>query len=444
MALFQSKEHLSLRGINDSKYLTSKKEVLKLPNEFAEKIYIPLVDLSTSEPINIIARIGDEVKIGSLIGIRKVFEKEFNIYSTVSGKIIGEGTFFNSVLGRSVKHFVIQNNFKYEINPVVEPFDYDSTPDFLIEAMRKLSCIGLGGAGFPTFIKYQGNNNIETLILNGVECEPFLTTDNKMIIEECENLILGAKLLMKACGAKKTYICIKKDKHEAIKVLSRLIEDNISLMLVKNEYPMGWERLLIKNVIGKEYQRFPLEVNVIVNNVQTAIEFAKSSKTGCISYLRCITVSGNAIRNQANVIVPIGTRVDEVIRFMGGYKNDDVVVLLGGPMCSKALIDDKTPLLGQNNGIIVLNKIKRDTNECLRCGSCTDHCPANLQPVEIKIAFQTKKMDRLISLKPINCINCGLCSYVCPSHIEVTNFVKSAKILNEIEIKKQKNKGDNK
>ena len=200
------------------------------------------------------------------------------------------------------------------------------------------------------------------------------------------------------------------------------------------ELPSGVIQVIQEGREGKQevttkrtYEKLPSEAHVIVNNAQTAIELGKSSKTGFITSKKMLTVSGEGLKENANVIVPIGCKVSQIIDYLGGYVIDDGVVLMGGPMCSRGLMNDECAVLPCNDAITVLRRLVRRTQTCLRCGACSDHCPANLQPVEIKIAFEHKDIDRMMALKPTSCIGCGLCSYVCPSHIEVNDFVKKAK-----------------
>ncbi|MEI3535736.1 MAG: 4Fe-4S binding protein [Bacilli bacterium] len=208
--------------------------------------------------------------------------------------------------------------------------------------------------------------------------------------------------------------------------------------MVANAYPMGWEKNLVKAAVHRTYNKLPSEAHVIVNNVQTAIEFAKSSKTGFIMNTKQITVSGEGIKENGNIVLPIGTKIGNLVQFMGGYNVDEGVVLLGGPMCSKALMNDNVAILANANALTVLKKVIRKAEPCLRCGACTEHCPANVQPVEVKFCVETKNMERLALLNPNACVGCGLCSYICPSFIDVADFVKKGKLLLSIEEAKKK------
>lgn len=439
MKLFESIGHMHLNGIEKTKELTEKKPVQTLLEEYCKNIYIPIVD-AKALPISLKANVGDEVKVGTLIGTYMVFGNEMPVYSTVSGKIVGEEMLFHAGIGRPVKHFKIENDNKYECLKVCEPFTKDDSVETIIDNMQKLALVGLGGAGFPTFIKYKNVKDIDTLIINGVECEPFITTDYVAMMNESDLLVEGVELFLKASGAKKAYICFKNDRKDVKEKLDAILANhpNIEVKMVKNAYPMGWEKNLVKAITKRTYNKLPSEAHVIVNNVQTAIEFAKSSKTGFITYKKQITVSGEGIKKNGNVIIPIGTKVSSLVQAMGGYNVDEGVVLVGGPMCSKALMNDNVALLTSANALTVLKKVVRKAEPCLRCGACTEHCPSNVQPVEVKFCVETKNMERLALLNPNACVGCGLCSYICPSFIDVADFVKKGKLFLSIEEAKKK------
>lgn len=439
MKLFESIGHMHLTGIEKTKELTEKKPVKKIDNEYCKNIYIPIVD-AKAMPINLKVAVGDEVKVGTLIGTYMVFGNEMPVFSTVSGKIIGEEMLFHAGIGRPVKHFNIENDYKYDCIQVCKPFTKDDNADVIIENMQKLALVGLGGAGFPTFVKYKNVKDIDTLIINGVECEPFITTDYVAMKNESNLLIEGVELFLKASGAKKAYICFKNDRRDVKEELDKLLVNhpNIEVKMVANAYPMGWEKNLVKAAVHRTYNKLPSEAHVIVNNVQTAIEFAKSSKTGFIMNAKQITVSGEGIKENGNIVLPIGTKIGNLVQFMGGYNVDEGVVLLGGPMCSKALMNDNVAILANANALTVLKKVIRKAEPCLRCGACTEHCPANVQPVEVKFCVETKNMERLALLNPNACVGCGLCSYVCPSFIDVADFVKKGKLFLSIEEAKKK------
>ncbi len=435
MSIISSRGYLHLKGIKESKHLTSDKEVLEISNEAIAKIYIPEVG-PNAVPLTLNVKVGDEVKVGTVIGIRTDFN--IPVYCSVSGKIIAEEMLFHAVAGRPVKHFVIENDFKDEKVKALEPLGEDASAEEIVEQIRKAGIVGLGGAGFPTYIKYRGVKDIDTVILNGVECEPFLTTDYKEMQEKRELLLKGATILGRISNAKEVIIAFKADKVDVMAKLNEIIADYplVKIKTVKDAYPMGWERTLIKELTSREYDRLPSEAHVIVNNVQTTIEVARAVLYGEIMTHKVVTVSGDGVTKQSNVRVPIGTKVSSIVEFLGGYTDENVALLLGGPMTSKGQMNDGVVILPNCNGITILKHRAIKSLPCLRCGACVEHCPAGIQPVEIKIAVESKNIDRIASLNAMSCVECGLCSYICPSKIDVTEFVKKGKL--QLRLQEQK------
>lgn len=429
MGLFSSKGHQHLDG---HKEMTKHKDVISiLSGEHAPKeVYFPSMS-PNGKPIEFCVQPGDEVKVGTLIGKRTDFEVP--IYSSVSGIVKENQNLLSPQVGRPIPHLVIENDMQYQGVEIDKNslISIDSSKEEIFEAIKKAGLVGMGGAGFPTYIKYNNPQNIDVILINGVECEPYLTTDFFAMQSEVDNLLLGAQLLIKAAGAQKAIIAFKVHKEEVRNLISQRLDEHpyVEYVEVPDQYPMGWERTLIKQVLKKEYNRLPSEAGVIVNNAQTVIEIAKTLTTGKVPSTRLVTVSGDGIKNPANVLCPIGTLACNLIAACGGYEDGDINLIPGGPMCSKALKDDKFAMLLPNGSLTILKFKELNQVACLRCGACTMHCPANLQPVELKIAFERKDVDRLGKLEINSCVECGMCSYVCPSKIDVTEAIKKGKLI---------------
>ena len=399
------------------------------------KIYVPITG-ANGKPMTLLVKEGDEVKINTKLGVAPGFDVPY--YSSVSGKIIGQETRFNAVVGRPVPHLVIENDFKDEkvSLPVVDV--ENATKEELVEALKEAGLVGLGGSGFPTYVKYQ--KDAELVLINGCECEPYLTTDQVVSPTKTDLLVKGIKILMKAANANKAMVAIKKGKphlHEAL-VAAFENEENIEVVEVADVYPVGWERVLIRKVLRKEYDKLPNEVGVVVNNIQTAIAAADALLNGNAVTRKTITVSGNAVARVGNFEVPVGTVAGSLIEYLGGYTEENIILLAGGPMTSKGQMNDKFIIERQTGGLTVLKHVEVKSEACLRCGACTNHCPAGLQPVEIKRAVEAKDVDRMIALNADRCIECGLCSFVCPSKIDVTEAMKKAKLQLRIAAMKKK------
>lgn len=434
MSILSSKGYFHIEGIEHGKKLTSKNDVEKIADSAIEKIYIPQVN-NNAIPLALKVKVGDEVKVGTIIGMRNDFN--IPVFSSVSGKIIAEENIFHAIAGRPTKHFVIQNDFKYQ-KEVLEPIGEDASAEEIVKRMCDAGIVGLGGAGFPTYIKYRNVQGIHTIVINGVECEPYLTTDYKEMFENREWLFKGVQLLIKAAGAEQAVIAFKKDKVDLLSALKEIEPQypNIKIKTVPDAYPMGYEKTLVKTLLNKTYEKLPSEAGVIVNNAQTAIAVAKACIKGEIVSQRVVTVSGDAIKEPKNILCPIGTKVSELVKTAGGYTFDNVCLLLGGPMTSKPQMNESAAIVDVVGGIIVMKKVVLKAEPCLRCGACTEHCPVGIQPVEIKLAAEAKDLERLITLDVTKCCGCGLCSYICPSKIEVQDFVKKGKMQVTIAAKK--------
>lgn len=418
--------------IDGHKDLTHGKPVLTLNDPQAiGKIYIPIVS-ANGKDLELEVKEGDYVKKGTRIGVSQGFYVP--VFSPVSGTIVATEKRFNSLVGRPINHFVIENDFKYEEEQSLKIYDYDKvTPEEIVEAIKEAGIVGLGGAGFPTYIKY-GAKGIENILINACECEPYLTTDNVMLVQDTEMFLKGVSLMKRAAHASKAIVAFKVGHPDIKEAILKLIDkyEGIEIKEVKDIYPAGWERTLIWNVFKKEYNALPSEVGVIVNNAQTAMAVAHAVLEGKPITKRVVTVSGAGIKNPTNIEVPVGTVVANIINACGGYSGEEVFLLAGGPMCSKAQMNDQFVVEKQSGGYTVLPFKDVEPDACLRCGMCTLHCPASLQPVEIKNAVEAKNEKRLIDLKTNSCIECGMCTFICPSHIAVTESIRKAKLMLKI------------
>ncbi|MCK5732174.1 MAG: RnfABCDGE type electron transport complex subunit C, partial [Tenericutes bacterium] len=314
--------------------------------------------------------------------------------------------------------------------------DVDSLTRFdLIEMMKNAGLSGLGGAGFPTYVKYQAREEIDTIIVNAVECEPYITCDYHFILTYPEKLLKGLSYLIRAAGAKKGVIAYKNYNVKIKKVLQDLLlkYDNIELFEMNDVYPAGWEKYIIERVTGKTYINLPSEIGVIENNSTTAIIFSDIVEHNIPLVSRPVTITGEGITNPMNFYCPIGTKVSELVEKCGGYidgldpKTSNYIA--GGPMTGRAIFIDDL-IINDTLGSVIVKPYKEGHHpECLGCGKCAEVCPVYLTPTEIRDAFKNKNVDLIKQLNTVKCIQCGLCSYVCPSHIEITDFVVRAKDL---------------
>ena len=429
MNIFGTKGKTHIEG---HKSLTTSAPILELEKELVTKVYLPLLSPNGKE-IKLCVADGDRV----LVGTKYAERTDFYVpqYSPIAGKVLGKEMRYSAVVGRPINHLVIENDFTYEeAQDVLKVVSIDDSKEVIFEAIKEAGLVGLGGAGFPTYVKYNNPQNIHTVLVNAVECEPYLTTDFFATQMEPEMLCKALQFLIKVSGAEKAIVAYKQHKGVEKEPIEAALEavvanyPNVELRRVPDVYPMGWERLLVKTVFNKEYKMLPSEVGVIVNNVQTVIALGHALLEGKPLTKKLVTVSGDGIANPCNIWCPIGTPAKTLIDACGGYTATDVNVVPGGPMCTKAVLKDEFSINPQNGAITVFKYKYVAAEPCLRCGACSDHCPMGLQPVELQIALKTRDTDRMAKLNGNLCMSCGMCSYVCPSKIDVTGNMNKMKL----------------
>ena len=358
--------------------------------------------------------VGDYVYKYQTIGHKERFNVP--IISSVSGTVVDIKDGYIKI-----KNDLLEKTEKEIINRDVSKIKKEE----FLDIIEKAGIIGMGGAGFPTHMKYKTDKNIELLIVNAVECEPYITADYSIMNEKCNELLEGINNIIRINKINNAILAIKKTNVEVIKKFKEIIDKypKIELRIVRDIYPMGWERTLIKEVTKKEYDILPIELGIVVNNISTIFAINNALKHDIPLVERIVTITGENVKNPGNVMVKIGTSVNEILKFMGGIL-DDSVLISGGPMMGVEI--NKTDYIKpQMNCILVLPKPKEENIiNCLRCGKCVSACPANLAPVLIK---ECSNKEELIKLQVNKCISCGLCSYICPSRIDLRNIVNEKK-----------------
>ena len=390
-----------------------------------KKVYIPLISGNDTN-ITILVKKGEYVYKGSIIGKRKG-DFRIPIHSSVSGTVLDfeEKTCFN---GEKVKCVVIENDFKEKIEQKlsVKRSINKYTKEEFLNLLMENGIVGLGGAGFPTYVKYEPKN-INTLIVNAVECEPYITADHILAKQKCEEILEAIDAILEINKIKEAIIAIKKENVELKQIFDNYIGTylKIKIKLVPNVYPMGWERKLIKEVTHKEYDKYPIEEGIVVNNISTIYAIYETLKYNKPLIERIITFSGENLQDKRNVLVKIGTPVSEVLEQLKVKENS--IIVAGGPMMGKK-VEDLVVSANMNCILALENKIDIPTI-CLKCGKCVEVCPSKLSPVLImrtKIK-KDKDINKLKKLHPEKCIECGLCSYICPANLLVRERVKDAK-----------------
>ena len=379
---------------------------------------------------------GDAVKVGQVIGDTDAFVSA-PIHSSVSGTVKDIITMRN-VMGGKDQMVVIEADGKQEVWEEIKPPVINDMKDF-IAAMRASGLVGLGGASFPTHIKLNPKNldEVETLIVNAAECEPFITSDHRLMLENTQYIIDGVLAVMKYLDIKMAYIGVEENKPDAIEKLNAVIKENgyendIKVHVLRARYPQGAERVMIYEITGKTMNagELPAQYGIVLSNVTTFAFIGQYLKTGRPLTTKRITVDGNAIAEPKNIIVPIGTRLADVAAACGGYKAEPKKIIMGGPMMGRAVYSDEFPLVKNNNAILFFDGpqalIPEETG-CIKCGMCTRACPFNLLPVSMVEAYENKDADKLNKLKVMQCMECGSCSYVCPAKRPLSFTHKMAK-----------------
>ena len=422
MSLFKGPMRQHIPGFKE---LSDHNDVLEV--SAGKEVYIPLI-AGASTSFDMFVKEGDKVAIGTKLAVcneRNVVP----IYSSVSGTVKGTSKIMHASL-KPVEHLVIENDGENRIEQSFPVMDFETaSKDELVEFMMNAGIIGLGGAGFPAYIKYKFAKDVEKLIINAVECEPFITADYKTMQLKKVELRTGILAMLKMSAAKEAVIAIKKTHPDLISFINDVFKDvsNVNAAGVPDVYPMGWERVLVRELMHKEYDKLPGEVGALVNNAETAIAFGEALLYGRPIVSRTLTVSGTAVKQPVNVHVPVGVPASEVVAACGGYTVEDVKLIAGGPMMGKTIVNDKFVIDRNMNALTVLENKPFDSIACLRCGKCSDHCPAGLQPVRIAQAVKLNDKSAMDKLCALDCIECGLCTYICPSRLDVTENVRRAK-----------------
>lgn len=410
-----------MRGIKIDSHKTNDKKI-SIFNK-TKYIYIPLAS-GNDRDITLLVKKGEYVYKGTMIGKRKG-NFRIGIHSSVSGIVTDfcEKTYLD---GNKVKCVVIENDFKEKIKDNVKPKKDITkyTKEEFIEILKDTGIIGMGGAGFPTYFKYDTNKKMKTLVVNCVECEPFITCDVTLVKAKCEEILEAIDAILTINSIDEAIIAVKKTNEEIINTLNNYVGTylNIKIKEVPDLYPMGWEKNVVEVVTGNTYIKYPGEIGVIVSNIGTIYAIYEALKLNKPLIERVVTIAGDKIKKPVNLYMKTGTITSDIIeelKIKGEY-----VIVAGGPMTGK-MVDSNYIIAPNSNCILFLDKKCYETETCLNCGKCVNVCPAKLSPV--LIMKNRNNEQALKPLQPAKCIECGLCTYICPSKILVREFVKDAK-----------------
>lgn len=424
----------SLKGIKVKHYKNTEDsavQVMPIP----DRVVIPMSQ-HMGKPCDVTVKLTDLVKVGQVIGTSEAFISA-PIHSSVSGKVVAidDITMPN---GMKTKAVTIETDKLQEVHESVTPPKVTNFDEF-ITAVKESGIVGLGGAGFPTYVKLSPKNlsEVDALCINAAECEPYITSDYRTMIENSQDVLDGIKAVQSYLGIKKVYIGIEDNKPKAIELMKSITanDDSIDVVSLKSKYPQGGEKVLIYETTGRIVPegKLPADVGVIVINVATAAFISRYLKTGVPLVSKILTVDGSAVAEPKNVLAPIGTSFADLISFCGGFKENPKKILMGGPMMGIAVPDTNYPVVKQNNAVIAFNEkdsVEAPETACIKCGRCIFACPFDLMPAAIEKNFKAKNVDNLKSLKVNLCMECGCCAYICPAkrNLVMTNRLAKAMI----------------
>ncbi|MCD7774156.1 MAG: electron transport complex subunit RsxC [Clostridiales bacterium] len=401
-----------------------------------DKVVLPMLQ-HIGAPCTPTVKVGDTVSVGQVVGDSDKLVSA-PIHASVSGKVVSVGD-VKVASGKMLPAVTIESDGEMRLFEGIEPPKADTREDF-IKAVRASGLVGLGGAGFPTHVKlaFDPSKNIDTLVVNAAECEPYITVDYRECIDNSWDVIGGVYTLAEVFGFKNVVIAVEDNKPDAIKILKNIADkdnsrgDIVKLMTLKSKYPQGAEKMMVQSATGRRVPpgKLPADVGCVVMNIASVAFISRYLKTGKPLVSRSMTVSGSAVKEPKNVRVPIGIEAQDVIDFCGGFKKDPVKIIAGGPMMGTALIDTHVPVLKSNNALLAFADGKvtnKRQSACIHCGRCAEACPMSLLPTEIEKLALNKDAEGLVKAGVNVCMECGSCAYSCPAAKPLVQYMRLGK-----------------
>jgi len=413
----------------ENKHYSENKATERLP--VPPKVYLPLIQ-HLGKVCNPEVKVGDTVKLG-----QRIASIQANVYApihaSISGVVSAIRDWPHPVLGRA-KAIVLESNgqpdetvFSLKSRQEVDKLGPADIKRIVLDA----GIVGMGGASFPTHIKLNPPKPLNTLIINGAECEPYLTADFRLMIEKTAEIAEGVRLIASCLGIKDIYIGIEDNKPEAIKLFSAF--PGIKVKVLKSDYPQGGEKQLIQNILGKQIPRgkLPFDIGVLVQNVATVYAVYEAVFKAKPLIERLVTVTGSCLENPKNLLVRLGTPIKDLINFCGPLKEEPAKIIIGGPMMGIAQYTDEVPIIKSSGGLLLMNAKEAKALEegpCIRCAACVRGCPVGLMPCQINLASERSLWSLTKEYGAGDCIECGICNYVCPANRRLLQTIKRAKL----------------
>ena len=417
-------------GVHPSEHKepTEHKALVRFPEP--ETVIIPLSQ-HLGAPANACVAVGDSVKVGQKIGEQAGFISA-PVHSSVSGTVIAIADCPHATRG-TCPSVVIKNDFQDTLHESVKPNKplEELTPDEIIEIVKEAGIVGMGGAGFPTYVKLKPGKPIDAVLVNACECEPMLTADHRVLLEFADQIVYGLKAVMKTVDCPRGVIVIEDNKPDAIALLQEKVagEEGLEVCVAKTKYPQGGEKMLIKRVLGRSVPsgKLPADVGACVCNVSTVKAIADVLKTGMPLVERVTTVTGKYIPNPGNFLVKIGTNAADLIDYCGGIQGDDVTVKAGGPMMGFPQTELNFPIMKGSNGIIAIDTDHSEPSECIKCGRCVDVCPMSLKPLYFFKHTGAQNWQGMKDENVMDCMECRSCEFICSAKLPLVSMIKMGK-----------------
>lgn len=413
---------------------TAETEVVRIPEP--QKVVLPMQQ-HIGAPCTPTVKVGDTVAVGQVIGDSDKFVSA-PIHASISGKVTAIGNVKLPNLS-VVQGVTIESDGEHRLYDGIEPPKADTKEEFL-KAVRASGLVGLGGAGFPTHVKLNvpSDKNVDTLVINAAECEPYITVDYRECIDNSWDILSGIHIIKDMLGIKNVIIAVENNKPKAFDVLKRIADsdnysgDHIKLMSLESRYPQGAEKMMVQSATGRKVPpgKLPADVGCIVMNVASVAFIARYIKTGKPLVSRSLTVDGSAIAEPKNVRVPIGTNISDIIEFCGGFKKEPHKIITGGPMMGLSIVGTDLPVIKNNNAILAFTEkdaALQKEGDCIRCGRCAAACPMSLVPTLIERYTKAGDVDALKRIGVNVCMECGSCAYSCPAKKPLVQTMRAAK-----------------
>lgn len=430
---------------HDEKKRTNRVPVV--PHMPGKEIVIPLRQ-HIGAPCEPVVSVGDHVLMGQLIGKSTSFVSA-NVHASVSGTVTKIAPYMHPGGGEATAIF-IENDFEDTLDPSITKWDLDETPQkaeayiaaldpkTIVERVQAAGITGMGGASFPVHVKLSPPPDcpIDTVIINGAECEPFLTSDHRRMLEDTRIVIIGSLMIARAVNAKRVVISVENNKPDAIEALQNVAADykNVEIGIMRTKYPQGSEKQLIEAITHRQVPSggLPAKVGVVVNNIDTCVAVANAVVRHMPLIERIVTVSGDCVAKPTNFRVRIGVKFADLFEAAGGFTEPPHKIVMGGPMMGMAQSSLQMPVIKGTSGILAFRQpptYGKDEGQCIKCGKCVEVCPMRLMPNALSVYAKYKNVEKLQEYNILDCMECGSCTYICPQRRFIVQHIKMGKLL---------------